>query len=416
MKKNLFVLLLPFALLGPCARAQEAGFEEPPVLSAAAILRPEICSGLGFTVRDEVPTYAGRNGYQIISQYGSFEAEGNTMLQRRVREIAAIARLREISGSDQYKQALTSAAKSPLLVSKGLIENPVSTLSGVPKGLWKFMGRTTAAVKEKVAGQERADAEDPMGKQLIGFSKAKRDVALDLGVDPYSSNPVLQRELNRISWAAFAGKMTFTVATSPVGGGAGIALTVTSVTDTFQKALRDQSPIDLRASNRKQLAAMGCSGAVADAFLDNPVFTPSEQTALVLHLDALAGVDNRSSFIRLATASSDESTALFFVETSRLLALVHGQGTPLERIDALDGLPVGLAKDGRVVVVLEWDYAAWTARAAEFIEKVKGATYENFVPKGVVVGISGEVSPLAKEKLKEAGVQLADRLAPGPLR
>ena len=95
MKTTALLLLLPFALL-----AQDS-FEQPPILSAAAILKPEIAAGQGFTVRDTVPTYAGRNAYTIDSDAGVFEADGNVMLMRRVREIAAIAKLREVSRTDE---------------------------------------------------------------------------------------------------------------------------------------------------------------------------------------------------------------------------------------------------------------------------------------------------------------------------
>ena len=72
-------------------------------------------------MRDAVPTYGGRNGYIIDSDAGIFEADGNTMLVRRMREIAAIARLREVSRTDEYKRALEAAVASPLLVTKGLV-------------------------------------------------------------------------------------------------------------------------------------------------------------------------------------------------------------------------------------------------------------------------------------------------------
>ena len=150
MKTTALLLLLTSTLL-----AQDA-FEEPPVLSAAAILQPEFAAG----VREAVPTYGGRNGYMIDSDAGTFEADGNALLVRRVREIAAIAKLREVSRTDEYKTALAAAAKSPLLVAKGLVQNPVSTVSGVPKGVWKFMNRAGQGIKEKSEGRARSPYED----------------------------------------------------------------------------------------------------------------------------------------------------------------------------------------------------------------------------------------------------------------
>ena len=98
------------------------------------------------------------------------------------------------------------------------------------------------------------------------------------------------------------------------------------------------------------------------------------QTALVLHLDALNGVANRASFIQLAAEQrASEGEALFFSETSRILAQLHTGGRTLLRLAVLDSLPVALAADGNVVVALEWDYASWTQNAANFIAQLKAA-------------------------------------------
>lgn len=405
-----FALLLPLTAL-----AQD--FEQPPTLDAATILKPEFAAGPGFTVRPPVPTYGGRNGYMIDSDYGAFEADGNIMLMRRVREVAAIARLSEVSRTDEFKSALGAAVKSPVGAVKGLIENPVGTVTGIPSGLFKFMNRTGQGIKEKAAGRERSQYEDSNAAQMIGFSKAKRDVALKLGVDPYSSNEALQKQLNSVSWAAYAGKMTFTLATVPVSGAAGIALTATGVTSTFEAAIRDQSPGDLRLASLKRLLAMGCDRATADAFLNNVAFSPSVQTSLVLHLDSLNGVANRASFIKLATNGSDrEGDALFFAQTARILSQLHANGRTIARLDTLDILPVAVGTDGALILALEWDYAAWTQNAANFVAQFKAAKLGKKAPTGYVIALSGDASPRVQKELQAAGVTLATRLAPGPLQ
>ncbi len=50
---------------------------------------------------------------------------------------------------------------------------------------------------------ESSDQEDSVTKSTIGFSYMKRNLAFQFGVDPYSSNPVLQDELNELAWIAF---------------------------------------------------------------------------------------------------------------------------------------------------------------------------------------------------------------------
>ena len=99
-------------------RRAEVAFDELPVLNASEILRPEILAGPHHKVREPVPTYFGANQFTIDSDFGVFEADGNEMLVRRINEINAIAELKEVSRTDQYKNALVAAAKSPIAAAK----------------------------------------------------------------------------------------------------------------------------------------------------------------------------------------------------------------------------------------------------------------------------------------------------------
>src|SRR5206468_1401305 len=262
----------------------EVAFEELPVLNASDILQPDILTGPHHKVREEVPTYSGANHFTIDSDFGVFEADGNEMLLRRINEINAIARLKEVSRTDEFKEALRTAAKSPMAAAKAIANDPVCTITNVPKGVMKFMGR----IGENAKGiGEKHQANDPEGTQLqqvIGFSDAKRKVAISLGVDPYSTNTVLQHELDQIAWASFTGGAAFTLATLPVSGAAGTALTVTEVSGDFNDVLKEKSPTDLRIMNRKALLDLGATESEAERFLNNNAFSPSAQTAFVLNL------------------------------------------------------------------------------------------------------------------------------------
>src|SRR5436309_1397069 len=115
-------------------------YEELPELKASEILLPDVLNGPHHKVREPVPTYSGSNHFSIDSDFGVFEAEGNEMLIRRVNEINAISELRDVSRTEQYKNALVKAAKSPLAAAKSIVTDPVNTVANVPKGLMKFMG------------------------------------------------------------------------------------------------------------------------------------------------------------------------------------------------------------------------------------------------------------------------------------
>jgi len=395
-------------------RRAEAVFEELPVLNANEILRPEFLSGPHYKVRDAVPTYLGANQFTIDSDFGVFEANGNEMLVTRIKEVNAIERLKEVSRTDEFKNALTKAAKSPLASAKNIVTDPVNTISNAPKGLMKFMRRAGESIKDIGNKSESHAAEGSKMQQLIGFSDEKRKVAINLGVDPYSTNTVLQRELDGIAWASFAGGMTVQLATMPIGGP---ALTVVDVTSSLNDVLKEKSPTDLKMMNRKTLRAMGAGEKDTERFLNNNAFSPSQQTAFVLNLKALNGVANRGAFVRTAgETSSAEQDAIFCVQTAALMGQLHKGEKPLARITMLGDFPIGVAKDGTIVVALQWDYAAWTSGAAQFTSDLQKLATQSGEKKNILVALSGQVSPRLREELEKRGITVQDRLVPGPLK
>ena len=395
----------------------EAAFEELPLLKASDILRPDILTGPHHKVREEVPTYSGANQFTIDSDFGVFEADGNEMLLKRINEINAIARLKEVSRTDEFNQALRRAAKSPVAAAKAIAKDPVRTISNVPKGLMKFMGRIGEDVKGIGQKNEGKDAEGTQLQQVIGFSDAKRKVAVSLGVDPYNTNTVLQHELDQIAWASFAGGAVFSLATLPVGGAAGTALTVTEVSGDFNDILKEKSPTDLRIMNRKALLDMGVTEKEAENFLNNNAFSPSAQTAFVLNLKSMKGVANRRAFVRLAgETSSSETDAIFCVQTAALMSKLNKDEIPLSRIELLGEFPICVAKEGTTVVALQWDYAAWTPGAAHVSDEVEKFAAKPPRNKKVVVALSGQVSPRLRQELEARGQLVKDRVTPGPLK
>jgi hypothetical protein len=397
--------------------APDVSFEELPDLNASDILKPEVVKGPHHTVRGPVSTFSGANRFMIDSEYGVFEADGNEMLLRRINEINAIARLKEVSRTDEYKAALVRSAKAPAAAAKRIANDPIGTLESAPKGIMKFMSRAGESVKGLGKKSDSDKYEGGKLEQISGFSDTKRKVAIELGVDPYSSNTVLQHELNEIARAAFAGGATFSLATLPVGGAAGVGLTTTEVSDSLEQALREKSPGDLKALNRKYLLGIGVSEKEADRFFANGAFSPTAQTAFILNLRALEGVADRRAFVKLAAeTSSTETDAIFCTQTAALMSKLHKSDVPLARITAIGGFPVCVAKDGSVVVALQWDYAAWTPTAAAFAEKLQRLGGESGAHKRVLVAISGQSSPRLQEELQSRGFTLRDRLNPGPLK
>ena len=403
------------ASAGALAAVPIAGeYEEPPILKASEILRPEFAQGPGFAVGEMVTTYAGRNHFRIESDAGAFDADGNTQLMLRIAEIRAIRQLRETSRTEEYKSALKKAAKSPVHMAENLARDPVKTISGVPKGVWKFLNRTGTAIKEATQERERSPYEDTGVESLIGFSKVKRGLAIDPGVDPYSSNEVFQQELNGIAWASYGGSMTIRAAMAPVGGGAGAAFSAFSVTQSALESLKDLSPNDLRRQNLGKLLEMEVPREDAEEFLNNPAFSPTHQTAIVTSLGELRGAKWRSEYIYLCKQAADESDAIFYQRSAKLMANLHA-ATPLSRIGSLRGLPVALSSDGTLIVPIEWDYVSWTKPAADFAHTLQTIPWGNQKITSRRVVLTGLASPKARAQLAALGIQVTEKALPGPL-
>ena len=255
-------------------------------------------------MREPVPTYFGANQFTIDSEFGAFEANGNEMLVRRINEINAIARLKEISRTDEYKKALTAPAKSPVAAMKNIANDPVNTVSNVPKGIMKFMRRAGESVKNIGKKSESSAAEGSKMQQMIGFSDAKRKVAAKLGVDPYSTNSVLQRELEGIAWASFAGGLTFQVATMPIGGP---ALTVTGVTSTGAA----DSSARLYVSSRVWTPEPGTTGTTSQSLPAIPTSSINTQIGLLL---AVGGADKPENYrVNVGIVNVDPTRTQTFV-------------------------------------------------------------------------------------------------------
>src|SRR5213080_3311193 len=396
-------------------RRAEAAFEELPELKASEILKPELLKGPHYVVRDPVPTASGMNQFTIDSDFGLFEADGNEMLIQRLKEIDAIARLRDVSRTDAFKKSLVAAAKSPLNSAKNIARDPAQALSNVPKGIMKFLGRAKQTVENVGKGGSEDGGEGNRMKDAIGYSDKKRKIALQMGIDPYSTNTVLQKELDDVAWASWAGGFTFSVATFPISGPIGAALMVTNLNTTVGQLLREKSPAELEQSNRTTFRAMGASASDIERILHGGAFTPTQSTTFAVNLKSLKGVANRGAFVKVAAQKSTAAAdALFCVYTAALMNQIN-EKTPIARIVRLGDFPICVAKDGTIIVALQWDYAAWTLGAASFTDEVQKFAGKSGQGAHVFVGLSGEVSPRLRGELEQRGMTVQDRLVPGPL-
>ena len=140
------VLLSQFCFSQETARMT---YEQPPILKASQILEPSLLKSPYHEVAEEISTYGYANAYVLKSKFGTVHVRGTAMLRVRVQEIKAIEEIETIKATQEFGDAVARAAKSPLLATKHLISNPVETVSGVPRGAFRVLGRAYEGLRGK---------------------------------------------------------------------------------------------------------------------------------------------------------------------------------------------------------------------------------------------------------------------------
>src|SRR5437667_4735416 len=370
-----FLAALPFAPTTPLAQAQFAtppaakAFEVPGRVPTKMFIPSDLISGPLHSVGDFAENDGMNNTYFLYSGNDAWAVTTGIALRTRIREIYAIAKLREMSKTDEFAQAMANAGKQKIESVVGIVANPLGTIQNIPLGASRFFGRIGESLKggrTQGEGHERQNA--------VGVSKAKVALAVKLGVSPYSYNQELQTQLTQNARAIAMGGLVVNAATAAVGGPAGDVLTGLNINQTLQQTLVNSTPDDLRIINRKKLFALNVSRENADAILMHPWYSPWNETIMI---DALAtiGVDP-TAFLTDACNALTEEDAIFFERLSQVLARYDTTKAQLRSIRVESHAVCALDANGTLVFPLSCDYAIWSehaaGRVAEFAALTQG--------------------------------------------
>ena len=414
------VAMLLLLALPPASGWSEAGFEKPPVLNAKDLAPANLLKGNGFRVDDNVPTDGVMGTYTIRADAATFHADagvysvrGRDMLAIRVGEMPAIATLVDASKTAAFAKAMGAAAVRPLDSAVNIAMNPVETVSGIPGGVDRLFGRVEmgadrlwgAADDSSKSDLDRAD-DVAKGVGVItadsfGYEQERRTLAKKLHVDPYTSNPILAKQLDQVAWAAFAGRVTVNLAISAAAPG---SLIISGISTTDQ-LIWDTTRGDLIVRVQTKLEGMKIPPERIAVFTHSPALPLSLQVAVVETLGRLEGVPGRDRVVALIAAAISESQARFLATTLRMLADYHEKQTPLTAI-AAPGPLAGRDRNGALILPASVDYLSWTERVAGF------ATSPTFLAMPQrTLWISGKMSPRTKKELEANGWTIREATA-----
>lgn len=381
----------------------------PPLFSAAGLLTPDWLKGPHHSVQEEVVNDGAEHHFVVTSGSGEFPAVGMAMLRTQVIEAEAIAALKSVRQSEVFVEALKTQLLYPLQGLKILLTDPRRLGRSVGGGLLEFL-----AMPGEVSKFETSEQEDSMTKSAIGFSYMKRKLAFQFGVDPYSSNPALQDELNELSWIAFSADLAPQIGYvfMPAPAIMWMTFSATRWTSYLDEQVRDHSPTDLRAMARTKLLKMGISEEDIHRFFLNGHYSPRHSIIITAALDELADVDNRDAFLAVAKEANSEELVLFYEHIVEMMRGYHIHIGPVDRLLVLPRIPALYTKNRTLVVMLPIDYLFWTQRVASVAHALTTHVPDRPRIARRELWIAGNVSPRARHELESLGWTVYEQVSP----
>lgn len=354
---GLALLVVALTVLADSGFAGQARTEAPPVLTARELAPTELLGGPDFEVDSTVPTDGFYGMFTVRGGYGSIQARGVTMLRIRVAETQALARLEEVSRREAVVGGARESVQKTVQAAGQTVQNPAEAVERLPGSVGRLFSRVGGRVEKRFEGATSSgDGMAPAGERP-GLAEARRSLARQLGVDPYTDNPLLSRKLDEVARWKRMGAIAVGVATGGASMWAGIATKTAQLVWTTP-------PEEVQAANEKRLSilAPGASAEDIRRFLHNPAFTPTTQTLLVDRLEAFSVAKGRDSVVTIAGGMESQDQARFLIEAVGLLSTYHERVAPLSSVETRDRLPVGLTASGSLILPAPVDCLAWTDR------------------------------------------------------
>lgn len=396
------------------------GSEETPVLRATDLVPAEWLQGPHHRLQDRVPVNGGFGVFVLETDFGELVVESVELLEVRIAELPAIAVL---AGESSFETFLDASAESGRRAAEALAKvlgDPVGTVRGLPSGIARLVRRTLRTVRQvaldigdaiRERGEQEAEGSEAGGEgptaaaavqgqrlllRYIGYNRARRDLAARLGVDPYTSNPLLNAQLDELAWAELGGQAGFRAAL----GAAGALAEAVSVGQRLDRLVWELPPADIRHRNESLLLGAGFPGPELRRFLRNAAFSPGLQIAFSDRLAALGPIAGSADLLALAGRAQDELEARTLIRIAGMALLAAQRFSALERLRISEEGSWTRHRDGSLSLLLPFDYVSHTAELEALLvlpEPASGA---------VRALVAGQASPGAKRLLGRMGYRL----------
>lgn len=398
-----------------------AEFENPPIVKITQLLPASAVSGPGFHIERLVPTNGAMGRYTIVADRvvfhddaGTYQVESLDLLKLRLSEIPAIRTLENVSKTAVFTHALASSAERPVKMGAQIVSHPLDTVTGLPSGVGEFFGRVklgagalwSTATNASESGGERASETAGETADItltaLGYDDVRRQLAKELRVDPYTTNPILKEKLNKVAWVMFSARIGVNAALSVAVPGSMIITGVEFTNDLVYQTPRG----DLIILVEKKLKDMGLSAAEIAAFSHNAAVPLSLQVSAVQDLESLGPISGRRAVAVALGSVLTEYQARFLTTSIRMLAQWSELKSRITGI-AAPGPLVARDQNNTIIMPAPVDYISWTPRIAGF-----ATNSELLQLKNRVLWTDAQMTPLARRQLEVNGWSVHESATP----
>ncbi len=384
--------LSAFAAMPPAAKTPAAAaVETAPDVTAQSLLGADV-KGENWEVAPAVRSDGFLRLFSVKTPYGDFQVNGVRRMKERINELRALQVLDKMSRTKAFGDALAKAGMAPIRFGRDLILDPVETTGNLVSGVGKMFNNIASNVSHRSASR------DPLLESVSGITKAERDLAIDLNVDPYTDFTPLRKGLEDVAHAIAAGDLTVTAAISAIPGGAGIAVGATSTASTVAASIADKTSIEIAMLVTKKLQGLGVDDATIKTFVANTLFTPADEYAIADALETLHA-DNSTAFIVRANAAGSVDVAKFTRYRAELLAKESARLGTLKDFVIVSDIAINRDAKGRLVAAFPFDGVYWTDAVSKSLTRL--STDDKSVNRPRAIASTGALSRMATAELKK---------------
>ena len=386
---------------GGGAYAPLAAYEVPQGKNAATYLG-DLMQGNNYRVAAKVRSDGNMYIFIVDTKYGKFQVDGIELTKVFIQELRALDALEKMSQSDTFAQSLGRSATAPIRYGANLIVNPVDTVKNSLSGVANMFDRASASLSDPKA--DRASTTD----SLLGIDDARRELAVSLGVDPYTNFPPLAQKLTDVASATAEGGLAVKAALAVIPGGAAVmAVSGVSTIEGASETLRDKTSAQIAQEVKATLLRLGVTPDAIARFETNQAYTPAD---LLLTSRALArlSANNTQAFIERAAAANSRSVGFFERRRAELLSARSQELGGIADFIKVGGFALNRNRAGNVVALFPCDDIAWTAITERAVKAIT-----NDLPRDgagahkPILATNGAVTPMALAEFQKLGWQVA---------